>query len=124
MLETASVIHGYVTLHQVHTRHFRDTEYVYDVAKVIVARVEKSGGGFEVVETVGGEFGCKQTCTVEVNLTPGRYLIYTQINSVSKHLPKSNVFTLSFYTSSSLFDLYDTDHLDPDPLLINYLLNH
>lgn len=86
LLRVHENLHGYISLNQKHSRHFSETKYKYDVAKLIVAAVRKEEGGYSVHETKVGNFGCKQTCTVEVSLAPGEYLVYAQFNGFDKLL--------------------------------------
>lgn len=81
LLQVQENMHGYISIHQKHNRHFQGGKYRYDVAKIIVGAVRREEGGYTVQETKTGNFGCKQTCTVEVSLSPGDYLVYVQLNN-------------------------------------------
>jgi hypothetical protein len=94
------------------------------VVKIIVAAVKKEEDGYVVIETKVGNFGCKQTCTAELSLAPGEYIIYFQMNSIDKLLNPKEIFTVSLYTSTDRFDLCQTNHIKPDSMLINYIKTH
>lgn len=64
LLQVHENLHGYISLNQKHNRNFQGSNYRYDVGKVIVAAVRREEGGYSVLETKAGNFGCKQTCTV------------------------------------------------------------
>jgi hypothetical protein len=45
LLKVNQNMHGYVTLHQKHSRNYLNTNYKYEVAKVIVAAVRREEDG-------------------------------------------------------------------------------
>ena len=96
--------HTYLSVHQIHDKFFKkqliNDPYKYRLIRVIVAQV-MSGGG---LKTVAGNFSTSQTCVVELELEPGEYLVYAEVDGYKE-------YTFSAYSNhpiciSNFRDLY------------------
>lgn len=75
--------HCYFSIHQKHDRFYKNTDnnYSYSISRIIICKIDDNNF---ITEVLNGNFSVKQSTSIEVSLTPGKYLIYGEIDFVKK----------------------------------------
>ena len=114
--------HCYFSIHQKHSRVFKETKekYNYSLSRIIVCRIEQGC----IIDVIGGDFSTKQSTFFDGILDKNEYLIYGEIDFIQDFYKN---FTISTYSEMPVvLDLLGAEsfEMDKTEILTEFFRNY